>query len=164
MLKDQIAVETLLFFAAKIGSSKIVEILCQAIITSKNEEWLEGYASLFVAAYYGHKDIVRMILDYGAKPNANFGKYLTPLQAAAQMGHESIANLLLEHGAEVNPDGDNRKSRSRRIRRRDDCEANKKFSNPLIAACRSGHKAIVKILLDHGYERGSYFKTKENKF
>ena len=56
---------------------------------------------LYFAARDGHGEIVALLLDNGADPNAalSFG---TPLRIAARNGHAGIVALLLENGADPN--------------------------------------------------------------
>ena len=62
---------------------------------------------LQAAAYYGHTDSVRLLLDHGADADllnltSGFGN---ALQAAAAYGHEVVVNMLLDHGANANLSG-----------------------------------------------------------
>jgi len=62
-----------------------------------------------VAAYRGHADVVKVLLESGADPDAKNNGGHTPLHAAAYRGHLNVASLLLEHGADpcvTNKDGD----------------------------------------------------------
>ena len=43
-----------------------------------------------------------MLLEYGARPNAESKNGFTPLHLAAQEGHTDIVSLLLERQANVN--------------------------------------------------------------
>lgn len=47
-------------------------------------------------------DIATMLLEYGAKPDAESKNGFTPLHLAAQEGHTDIVSLLLEKQANVN--------------------------------------------------------------
>jgi FOG: Ankyrin repeat len=64
---------------------------------------------LHVAAYTGHADVARVLLESGANPNATNNGGHTPLHAAAYEGRLNVASLLLERGADpciTNNDGD----------------------------------------------------------
>merc|ERR1712038_1901935 len=56
---------------------------------------------LHEAARYGRKDVVLMLLDAGADPNAK-GKDGTPLRWAVSYGHNDVVKLFLERGADLN--------------------------------------------------------------
>ena len=53
---------------------------------------------LHEAARYGRKDVLLMLLDAGADPNAK-GKDGTPLRWAVSYGHNEVVKLFLERGA-----------------------------------------------------------------
>jgi ankyrin repeat protein len=55
-----------------------------------------------VAAFEGHDEVVRFLLDRGADVNAHGGLWNSALEAAAGQGHDSTVRLLLEKGADVN--------------------------------------------------------------
>jgi len=57
--------------------------------------------ALHAAAYNGHLDVCRLLLDWGAKvdPVDVWGE--TPLHDAAWKGHLSVVQLLVERGADV---------------------------------------------------------------
>jgi len=95
---------------------------------------------LHVAAKKGYRTVARLLLHYGADPNAlgyigwftsgkmvSFGG-LTPLHEAASFGRPKIAQMLIERGVDVNMGS----------------------ITPLHAAARKGHADIVKLLLRHG--------------
>jgi hypothetical protein len=56
---------------------------------------------IIVASYYGHTEIVQLLLENGAEVNATGGKYRSPLQASTTQGHTVTVRILLEKGAEV---------------------------------------------------------------
>lgn len=56
---------------------------------------------LHSAAAGGSAEIVHLLLNAGADPNARQNGGFTPLQAAAQNGDAAMARDLLDHGAEV---------------------------------------------------------------
>jgi ankyrin repeat domain-containing protein 50 len=49
-----------------------------------------------------HEDIMRLLLERGADPNAAHNDGWTALYAAAKNGHEAVVRLLLERGADIN--------------------------------------------------------------
>ena len=57
------------------------------------------------ASYKGNEAVVKLLLENGAKVNAEGGKYGNALQAALYRGNKAIVKLLLENGAEVNAKG-----------------------------------------------------------
>jgi uncharacterized protein len=63
-------------------------------------------APLVMAAYLGHTEIVRMLLEAGADIRAvDPGMQATALHAAAYAGRTEAARLLIEHGIEIDKQG-----------------------------------------------------------
>ncbi len=75
------------------------------------------------ACYYGHYDIVKLLLEKGATININSGE---PLSNACRGEYYDIVKLLLEKGAIINSD-----------------------RQPLQFACRNGQYEIVNLLLSY---------------
>lgn len=84
-------------------------------------------AALHSAAAAQEHQIVRMLLDNGADPNAQQERGYTALHAAAQHGDRELAELLLEHGAD-------------RALAKDDGET------PAELAAASGHDELAALL------------------
>ena len=101
-----------LYNAAEAGDAIKVRTLLQCRMLDVN--WRNRYSlrtPLHIAALYGHKAVVQLLLNRGADPNGKGENGLTPLHKAAkcQSGKclKEVVLLLLEKGAEVNkPDND----------------------------------------------------------
>ncbi|KAL8615603.1 hypothetical protein ACOMHN_026593 [Nucella lapillus] len=63
---------------------------------------VNGRLPIHVAADYGHKDIIKLLLDKGAKINEGDRYGITPLLAAIYEGHTACVALLLKEGAKKN--------------------------------------------------------------
>jgi len=64
----------------------------------------DGFSALGYAAYFGHAEAMRALLDAGAKPNvpSNNPMAVMPLHSAMSGGHKEMARTLIESGADVN--------------------------------------------------------------
>jgi ankyrin repeat protein len=84
------------------------------------------------AALGGHRDLVALLLDHGADPEAREAESgSTPLYVAASMGRLEVVELLLARGAVVNA-------------------ANKSGATPLHAAMANGFGQVAAVLRAHG--------------
>ncbi|KAI1124194.1 ankyrin repeat-containing domain protein [Nemania abortiva] len=65
---------------------------------------LENYTGLMLAIETARREVVQLLIDYGADVNLKprFAVKRTPLQYAAELGHLDIVRMLLEQGADVN--------------------------------------------------------------
>ena len=57
---------------------------------------------LIEAAGFGRLDLVKLLLDEGAKLEAKTGRQLTALCMAADHGHPAVVEYLVKRGADVN--------------------------------------------------------------
>ena len=88
-----------------------------------------SFSPLYMAAKYGHKDVVILLLKRGADINKGKGNVYgrTPLHMAAFWGHKGVVRVLLEKGAEV--------------------DMKDTFGGtPLSDAAGNGHKQVVQLL------------------
>jgi ankyrin repeat protein len=63
----------------------------------------DGWTPLHLAAFFGHADLAKALLDRGAQVDARSTNAMknTPLHAAAAGGHTNLVKLLAAHGADV---------------------------------------------------------------
>ncbi|XP_014252702.1 oxysterol-binding protein-related protein 1 isoform X2 [Cimex lectularius] len=61
-----------------------------------------GWTPLHLASYFGHKDVVELLLDHGTDINAVNDAGDTALHKASFIGREDLVLLLLERNADVN--------------------------------------------------------------
>lgn len=117
-----------LFIAVQDGSLKAAEALVDWPRT--NVEWRspKDESPLMLAAFKGHKELVRKLIARGADVNK---PGWTPLHYAATGGHLEIMLILLEEHAFIDAESPNK-------------------STPLMMAAKYGSAAAVKLLLEAG--------------
>jgi uncharacterized protein len=121
------------FTAAAIGDVALLPTFLEADPGAARAVAHDGWTALHLAAFFGHPDAVRHLIEGGAdvhtrshNPTAN-----EPLHAAAVRGHDDVVQLLLAHGADVN------------------AVAGGGYT-PLMLAAAGGHAAVAERLLTHG--------------
>lgn len=108
-----------------------------SLMASSGVEYHSGSVyvnALYLASANGHEQVVRQLLEYGARVNSVSrlsGFHGNALMAASESGHEQVVKLLLDKGAEPLYNDFRHPPR-----------------NALLAASRGGHALIVKMLLD----------------
>jgi len=155
---------TALYYAALCGFAGLAEHLIIMHAEDVNAICGRHGTPLHVAAYMGHVDAARVLLDHGADVDTNvFGE--TPLVSAYLTGHLDVMQLLLKCGA--NPAVENydagwlifhhASSRGKidvvRLLLCYNASVNSKDwrkSTPLHCASSGGHGELVKLLLEHG--------------
>ena len=117
-----------LFIALKDGALNVAEALVAWPRT--NVEWRspQDESPLMMAAFKGHKDLVRKLIARDAHVNKTGW---TPLHYAATAGNVEIMEILLEEHAFVDAESPNK-------------------STPLMMAAKYGSLAAVKLLLENG--------------
>ena len=126
--------------AAKKGNLEAVKkhLADGADVNAKDDKF--GTTPLYKAAYYGHKEIVVLLIAAETDVNPKNVLGTTPLHSAAAWGHKEIAELLIGAGADVN--------------------AIDVFSKtPLDAAIRRKHPEIADLLRKHGGKTGEELKA-----
>lgn len=136
-----------------------------------------GKTGLHLAAEQDDPEIARLLLDAGARLEAETTWRMTPLEWAANLGHREVARVLLEAGAHLHLwaaaglgleqavrgfwDGDRLADSAYKPELRqqadgswasdpDDHDARRLVSDSFYIACRNGHTEIARFLLDRG--------------
>lgn len=93
----------------------------------------DGWTPLHLAAFFGHPDLAKALIDRGASVDACSTNAMrnTPLHAAAAGGHTAAVKLLLEHRAYVNATQDG-------------------GWTALHSAAQAGHREMVETLIANG--------------
>jgi uncharacterized protein len=92
------------FDAAAVGRTRGLEELLETEPELARAWSQDGFTALHYAAFFGHEDAARVLLENGADPrvvSTHREIRVAPVQSAAAGGHDSIVRLLLEHGAEL---------------------------------------------------------------
>ncbi|KAH8763942.1 hypothetical protein F5882DRAFT_453250, partial [Hyaloscypha sp. PMI_1271] len=125
-----------LTLASYLGLSEVVYDILFKEKPNVNIEATDSHyrqTALSWAAENGHKAVVELLLEKGAKIKAKDKHSQTALLRATEGGHEAVVELLLEKGAEIEA-------------------ADKYGQTALLQAARNGHEAIVELLLEKGAE------------
>ncbi len=88
-----------------------------------------GKTLLLTASFYGHSDIVRLLIEKGA--DVNLRSTITALMGASNRGHVDVVKILLERNAQLEARSEN-------------------GMTALMFASQGGYANIVKLLLDKG--------------
>lgn len=92
------------FTAAALGRTDQLAVLLDRGEADLGDRSPDGWTSLHLAAFFGHRETAAMLLDRGADTAARSVNDLenTPLHAALAGRRDSVAELLVERGADVN--------------------------------------------------------------
>jgi hypothetical protein len=90
-----------------------------------------GSAALCVAIDLEQENIVKFLLDRGAKVNSRDVNNTSPIHIAALTGNIKIAEMLLQHGADINA-------------------VNSQNESALYDAAREGHAPMIEFLFKNG--------------
>jgi ankyrin repeat protein len=131
LAKDDLGRSTLFLAVMDAHDLSLVRWLHEQKAVPVDEADVSGRTPLSFAADYGLIEIVRYLVENGAKVDAKDVQQRTPLMHAAGADHPDVIAYLADHGADVNT--------------RD------QFGDtPLIAACGKGNAASAALLLRRG--------------
>jgi uncharacterized protein len=122
-----------LFEAAAAGASARLNELLAADPQQANAIAPDGFSPLGLAAFFGHAESARILLEHGANPAlaSQNSMQVMPLHSAVAGQHLAIAEALLAHGAPVNA-------------------AQSDAFTPLHGAAQNGQISMIQLLLAHG--------------
>jgi ankyrin repeat protein len=124
------------FDASATGQTERLRDLLGRDRTLANAVATDGFTPLGLAAFFGHADAARLLLDNGADPNlpAQNPTNVAPLHSAVAGGSVAIVRELLARGADVH--------------RRQQAGL-----TPLHGAAFEGSEEMIRLLLAHGADR-----------
>ena len=121
------------YWACRTGDIYLVQQLLKAGADVNTPRHDGKITALWVAASWGHAEIVQYLLEHGAVVDIQDKDLGTPLYVAAENGCTPVVHQLLQAQANVNLVGGLHR-------------------HALNAAAYSGHAEIVQLLLEHGVE------------
>ncbi len=118
-------------FAAHEGNIETVRQALEAGVDVNSANSEEKLTPLHMAAYNGHTDVAKLLLERGAEIDARDHEGKTPLTHACTGPFKETVKLLVDSGADINAQ-----------------EATEGFT-PLMMAAGLGEVDVVKVLLEH---------------
>uniref|UniRef100_M4AIL9 Ankyrin repeat and SOCS box containing 3 n=1 Tax=Xiphophorus maculatus TaxID=8083 RepID=M4AIL9_XIPMA len=147
------------------GHSDIVRILVDVCNLEAHDD--HKISPLFVAAQYGQKESLELLINAGATVNTQAADLATPLLIASQEGHRACVDLLLDHGADPNmacskdwpqfpihaaAEFGHISILQRLIEVTDrTCDRGERMVSPLYVAIHSDQTSSIQLLLKEGY-------------
>jgi len=130
--------ESDIFDAAALGDTARLAALLDADPSLAGAHAADGFFPLGLAAYFGHADAARLLLDRGADPNqaARNAAKVTALHAAVSSNQLAIVRWLLDAGADV------------------DARQQMDYT-PLMGAAANARLDIIDLLLARGADRAA---------
>jgi uncharacterized protein len=127
-----------LYEASSLGDAQRVRGLVDEDPTRVNAYASDGFYPLGLAAFFGHEDVVSLLLERGADvaQRARNTLAVMPLHAAAATNQTAIARRLLDAGAPPSA-------------------AQQDDFTPLHEAAANGNRELVELLLERGADTGA---------
>ena len=117
---------------AELGEAqKLQELLTHEKAIDLNSTLLDDWTALHLAANEGHKEVVRVLLDFGANIEAETRMNRRALHIACLRGNLEVVKILIEGKADRNP-------------------KDKDSYTPLHFVSENGSNEIIKLLLENG--------------
>lgn len=101
------SVSLAIFFGQSHIARELIERGAAVNVTARNAQKV---APIHAAASVGNRDMVRLLLERGADPNARQERGFVALHTAALHGDIDMAKMLLEHGADLRAASDDGKT------------------------------------------------------
>ncbi|KAB8074427.1 hypothetical protein BDV29DRAFT_123411 [Aspergillus leporis] len=122
---------TLLHLAAYLGNVAWAKLLISEYVRLISRKDNYGRTPLSWAVNRGHRDMVELLVDHGARVNVKDRSRLTALHIAVTGQHKDIVSVLLDQGARLESKTEH-------------------GDTPLIRAIQANSREIIQILLEHG--------------
>lgn len=122
-----------IYEAASLGDNDIVVHVIEKNPSLLNAYSIDGFTPLGLASFFGHLELVKMLIEKGADPNiaANNQLKVTPLHSACAISNYEIAEILIKNGADVNA-------------------KQMQSITPLHSAAHNGLTKLAKLLINNG--------------
>ena len=130
--------ELTIFEAASIADIATIGKLIDQNPDQVNSFSPDGFTALGLASFFGHLEIVKLLLSKNADPNlaANNQFKVAPIHSACAVSNYDITEILIKNGADVN---------ARQM----------EGVTPLHSAAHNGQTKLVKLLIDNGADINS---------
>lgn len=134
---------TLLHQAVTSADLETLSTAIELVPQDVNRASFDGATPVYVAAFKGHLNGLKLLLDAGGDPNKGWPDGFTPMHAAAQHGYVEVVRLLHLRGANID------------ARLNDGC-------TPIDLARQAKKEAVVRYLQERGGKSGQQAGSSHN--